>query len=81
VNVRLFGVVFIGIFCVWTLFDIQFAASYRNCSPAPGYGCPGAPIEATVASVLIPGIILLVLFIAILLRNREGSSSLNKDTK
>jgi len=74
-NIRLLGLglAFVVIFCVWTLFDIQFAASFSSCNP--GFGCTiGAPLEATIATALVPGIILLGLFVAILLRNRRASS-------
>src|SRR6267378_1353388 len=73
-NIRSFGLAlaFVGIFCVWTLFAIQFTASFSSCNP--GYGCRiGAPIETTIGIIIVPGILLLSLFIAVLLRNREAS--------
>jgi len=71
-NIRLFGLggAFVGIFCIWTLLAIQYAASFSNCNP--GFGCSvGAPVETTIGMIILPGVILLGLFIVVLARNRQ----------
>jgi hypothetical protein len=76
INTRLLvvlGVAFLAIFAVWIPFAISYTGSFIDCSPE--VGCSrGAPIETTIVIILIPGVVLVGIFMAIWLNRGTAES-------